>query len=98
MKIGIMSAAFPELNLDQLLEFLGQNGFGSVEIVCWPGGEAKDRKYGGVVHVDVETLNPGRIDEIQGKCTEQKVEISALGYYANPLQKILPNGSMTLTT
>lgn len=32
MKIGIMTAAFPGLNLDQVLEFLGQNEFGSAEI------------------------------------------------------------------
>lgn len=86
MKIGIMTAAFPSLGFDQVLDFLGDNGFESAEVACWPGGEGKDRKYGGVVHIDVETLSPGRIDDIRGRCAERGVEISALGYYANPLQ------------
>jgi sugar phosphate isomerase/epimerase len=47
MKIGVMSAAFPSLNFEQLLDFLSSNGFNSVEVACWPAGDEKDRKYGG---------------------------------------------------
>jgi len=85
MKIGIMSAAFPSLSFVEVLGFLGENGFGSVEAACWPAGAGKDRKYGGVVHIDVDSLNPTRIDEIKGQCQDSGIELSALGYYANPL-------------
>jgi sugar phosphate isomerase/epimerase len=85
MKIGIMSAAFPSLSFDELLELLERHGFGSAEIACWPAGEAKDRKYGGVVHIDVESLEPAAVDDIKGKCAARGVEIAALGYYPNPL-------------
>ena len=85
MKIGVMSAAFPSLNFTQLLDFLSANGFGSVEVACWPAGSGKDRKYGGVVHIDVNALSAARVDEIKGSCREKGVELSALGYYPNAL-------------
>lgn len=85
MKIGIMSAAFPTLSFEQVLDFLSTNGFGSVEVACWPAGAGKDRKYGGVVHIDVETLSTTRVDEIKGLSQEKGIEISVLGYYANTL-------------
>ena len=87
MKIGIMSAAFPSLSFEQLLDFLSANGFGSVEVACWPAGSGKDRKYGGVVHIDVDDLSPARIDEIKGLCNQKGVELSALGYYPNALHE-----------
>jgi sugar phosphate isomerase/epimerase len=85
MKIGIMSAAFPELGFGEVLTFLEENHFGSVEAACWPAGEGKDRKYGGVVHINVDDLPPSKVDEIQGECDEGGITLSALGYYANPL-------------
>jgi sugar phosphate isomerase/epimerase len=85
MKIGIMSAAFPGWSFEQVLDFLSDNGFGSVEACCWPSAGGKDRKYGGVVHIDVEALSPGKAEEIWGSSQDHGVEISALGYYPNPL-------------
>ncbi len=85
MKIGIMSAAFPSLDFEEVLSFLSDNGFGSVELACWPAGAGKDRKYGGVVHIDVDSLSSTSVDEIKGRCREKGIEISALGYYPNPL-------------
>ena len=85
MKIGIMSAAFPSLDFEEVLSFLSENGFGSVELACWPAGDGKDRKYGGVVHIDVDSLSSTNVDEIKGRSREKGIEISALGYYPNPL-------------
>jgi sugar phosphate isomerase/epimerase len=85
MKIGIMSAAFPTLNFEQVLDFLSTNGFGSIEVACWPAGAGKDRKYGGVVHIDVDSLTASRVDEIKGLSRDKEIELSALGYYANAL-------------
>lgn len=85
MKIGIMSAAFPDLSFAEVLDFLSGNGFRSIEVACWPAGAGKDRKYGGVVHLDVGSLSRTRADEVRGECADKGVEISALGYYPNPL-------------
>jgi sugar phosphate isomerase/epimerase len=85
MKIGVMTAAFPDLSLKELATWAADSGFQMLEIACWPAGEAKDRKYGGVVHVDVDSLTPDRASEINGMLAEKGLEISSLGYYPNPL-------------
>jgi sugar phosphate isomerase/epimerase len=85
MKIGIMSAGFPRLSLEEVATFASENGFQALEVCCWPTGEAKDRKYGGVVHIDVEALTPAKVSEINGMMSDKGLEITALGYYPNPL-------------
>jgi len=85
MKIGVMTAAFPNLSLEELATWASDSGFQMLEIACWPAGEAKDRKYGGVAHIDVDSLTPARASEINGMLAEKGLEISSLGYYPNPL-------------
>jgi sugar phosphate isomerase/epimerase len=85
MKIGVMTAAFPDLSLEELATWAADSGFEMLEIACWPAGEAKDRKYGGVVHIDVDSLTPDGASEINGTLAEKGLEISSLGYYPNPL-------------
>ena len=85
MKIGVMSAAFPNLSLEELATWASDNGFQMLEIACWPAGEGKDRKYGGVVHIDVDALTPATASEINAMLAEKGLEISSLGYYPNPL-------------
>jgi sugar phosphate isomerase/epimerase len=85
MRIGLMTPAFPELTLHEIMDFAVQNSFQTLEVACWPAREAKDRKYGGVAHIDVESLNPDKVAEIKQLQEDKKVEITALGYYVNPL-------------
>ncbi|RLC68222.1 MAG: sugar phosphate isomerase/epimerase [Chloroflexi bacterium] len=85
MKIGVMSAAFPNMSLEELATWAADNGFEMLELCCWPAGAGKDRKYGGVVHVDVEALTPDKASEINSMLKEKGLEISSLGYYPNPL-------------
>ena len=84
MKLGFVSAILPDLKLEQVLAFARAEGFGCVEVMCWPVGKA-ERKFAGVTHLDVTNLTRTRIDEILGHAAQEKVEISALGYYPNPL-------------
>ncbi len=51
-----------------------------LELACWPAGERKDRKYGGVVHVDVDSLTPDEASDINGMLAEKGLEISSLAY------------------
>ena len=55
MKLGFVSAIFPELPLDRVLAFARAEGFACIEAMCWPVGKA-ERKYAGVTHVDVTAL------------------------------------------
>lgn len=79
MKIGIMSAAFSNQSLKEVVKYASENGFQTLEVVCWPAGEEKDRKYGGVVHIDVDSLTLVKISEIKGMLSDAGVEITALG-------------------
>jgi sugar phosphate isomerase/epimerase len=85
MKIGILTAAFPELPLDSVMNWASDSGFGMLEVACWPAGEGKDRKYGGVVHIDAASLTKQKASEIVSGFKAKNLEISSLGYYPNPL-------------
>lgn len=85
MRIGVMSAAFPNMTLEELAAWAAGEGFQMLELACWPAGEAKDRRYGGVVHIDADNLSDARVDEIHGLLSEHGLEISSLGYYPNHL-------------
>jgi sugar phosphate isomerase/epimerase len=85
MKLGVMTAAFPDMSLEEVATWAAGSGFEMLEPCCWPAGEDKDRKYGGVVHIDVDALTPQKASEINGMLEEKGLEISSLGYYPNPL-------------
>ena len=84
MKLGFVSAILGDQPLHTVLATARDNGLRCVELMCWPVGRA-ERRYAGVTHVDVETLTPEQAVKIRQLCTEHDVEISALGYYPNPL-------------
>jgi len=84
MKLGLMTAALPNLALPELAEWAAGSGFGMLEIACWPVGK-KDRRYGGVTHIDVASLDAAGAKQIRGMLTGFGLDISSLGYYPNPL-------------
>jgi sugar phosphate isomerase/epimerase len=84
MKLGFVSAILPDLNLEQVLGYAAEEGFGCVEIMCWPPGGA-DRRYAGVTHIDVTRLDDTQAASIRNLVNKHGVEISGLGYYPNPL-------------
>ena len=64
MKLGLMSAAFPDLTLDQRAAWVAENGFEMLEIACWPPGKA-ERRYAGVTHIDVTEFDKAHAEEVQ---------------------------------
>lgn len=84
MKLGLMSAALPNLSLEELAKWAAENGFGMLEIACWPVGKA-ERRYAGVTHIDVATLTPEKAKQIRATLDDYGLDISSLGYYPNPL-------------
>lgn len=86
MKLGFVSAIFGELSFEEVLKAASELGYQCVEVMCWP--EAKeDRPYGGICHIDVTGFTQTKADDIRGLCEKYRVEISALGYYANSLSE-----------
>ena len=84
MKLGFVSAIFPDLTLPEVLQIAQETGYSAVELMCWPVGKA-DRRYAGVTHIDVVNLTSTEADHINSQVAEAGIEISALGYYPNPL-------------
>jgi len=84
MKLGFVSAIFPDLNLEQVLAFAAGERFSCIEAMCWPAGRA-ERRFAGVSHIDVAGFTRGRADEVNAACARHGVSLSGLGYYPNPL-------------
>ena len=84
MKLGFASAIFPDLSLQQVVEFASSSGFSCVELMCWPKGEA-ERRYAGVTHIDVVELTSDQAKQINELVSANRIDISGLGYYPNPL-------------
>ena len=82
MKLGLLTAAFPDLTLDEVAAWAAANGFQALEIACWPSAGGEKRRYAGVTHVDVESLDP---DAVLGTLDRHGLGISSLAYYPNNL-------------
>lgn len=85
MKLGFLTAAFPNLSLDQVAEWAGGNGFEALEIACWPSGGGERRRYAGVSHIDVERLDAAGAKNVHDLLSRHNLVISSLAYYPNNL-------------
>jgi sugar phosphate isomerase/epimerase len=84
MKLGFVSALFPDLSLEEVVAFAAAESFDGVELMCWPKGKA-ERRYAGVTHLEVTDFDRKRAAQVKQLFTSAGVAISALGYYPNPL-------------
>ena len=84
MKLGFVSAILADLALEEVVDFASENGFDAVEVMCWPKGKA-ERRYAGVTHIDVTSLDEDEAAGINKLFGDAGVAISGLGYYPNPL-------------
>jgi sugar phosphate isomerase/epimerase len=84
VQLGFVSAILADLSLPDVLRAAAEDGFDCVEVLCWPRGRA-ERRYAGVTHIDVVGFDDRAADGIRALLQDRGVEISALGYYPNPL-------------
>lgn len=84
MKLGFLTACFPNLSLEEIVTFAEKAGFQALEVACWPRN-GKDRAYGGTCHIDMNTLTDERAEAIQGLFHGSGLSISSLAYYPNNL-------------
>src|SRR5438477_7179732 len=82
MKLGLLTAAFPDQTLEQVARWAHENGFEALEIACWPSGGGERRRYAGVTHIDVEAFDA---DDVRATLDRHGLAISALAYYPNNL-------------
>jgi sugar phosphate isomerase/epimerase len=82
VQLGLLTAAFPDLTLDEVAAWATAEGFETLEIACWPAAGGERRRYAGVCHVDVERLDA---DAVLATLARHRLGISALAYYPNNL-------------
>ena len=82
MKLGLLTAAFPDTPLDEVADWAAGNGFEMLEVACWPASGGEKRRYAGVTHVDADALDP---DAIHATVERHGLAISSLAYYPNNL-------------
>lgn len=85
LDLGFASAILANFDFEYVVDFAGGNGFSCVEMMCWPAGNDDQRRYAGVSHIDIENLTDQRKADIKFKLQVAGINISALGYYPNPL-------------
>lgn len=81
MELGFVSALFGDLSFEEVLRHAAELGYDCVEVMCWPPG-GPDRKYGGVMHLDVTNFTQSLAEDTRSLCEKYGVGISALGYYS----------------
>jgi len=84
MKLGFFTAALPGSTLEQAAKWGAESGFQAIEIACWPP-EKPTRRYAGVTHIDVETLDNEKAKAIRSVLDGCGLSVSSLAYYPNPL-------------
>ena len=85
MKLGFLTAPFPDTPLEEVAAWAGANGFESLEIACWPPSGGAARRYAGTSHIDVTDLSESRAGEIVDMVASHGLTISGLGFYPNPM-------------
>jgi sugar phosphate isomerase/epimerase len=96
MKLGIASAALPQLSLEELAAWSASVGFEVLELMCWPVSKA-ERRYAGVTHVDVVDFTKAAAEQVLATVARYGLEISGLGYYPNPLHPDPAHRDMVIT-
>ena len=85
MKLGFLTAPLPDLPLEEVAAWAGENDFESIEIACWPPARGPSRRYAGTSHIDVTDLSESRATQIVEMVASHGLTISGLGFYPNPM-------------
>ena len=67
MRLGFLTAALPDMNLEQVASWAAESSFQMLEIACWPAGKA-ERRYAGVSHIDVDGSRQDRARRRSARC------------------------------
>ena len=84
MKLGLLTAPFPETPLIEVADWAASEGFEALEIACWPRSSGPTRRYAGTTHIDVANSRVQGEGDRRGAGGEGDRDLG-LGYYPNPL-------------
>ncbi|TPI69994.1 sugar phosphate isomerase/epimerase [Mesorhizobium sp. B3-1-3] len=84
MKLGLLTAPFPDTPLGEVADWARSVGFEALEIACWPKTFGASRRYAGTSHIDVD-VSAAQAKDIAAELAGKGLAISGLGFYPNPL-------------
>lgn len=82
MRIGFITACFPQLDLGEVCAFAASTGYEALEIAAWP--PAADRPFT-ASHLDVRDLGPDRVEDTRRLLDDHGIQACSLSYYDNNL-------------
>ena len=85
MQLGLLTAPFPDTPLEEVADWAAASGFSALEVACWPVADGPVRRYAGTTHIQVADISESQGKEIVDQLKGKGIDISALGYYPNPL-------------
>jgi sugar phosphate isomerase/epimerase len=85
MRLGLLTAPFPETPLADVVDWTAANGFDAIEIACWPRTTGPTRRYAGTSHIDVASISASEASDLAATIRGKGLTISGLGFYPNPL-------------
>ena len=74
MKLGFITSILDTYSFEEVIDFASRTGYDCVEVACWPVGKA-ERRYAGVTHIDVDTLDDAKVEHIKSYCKEKGVSV-----------------------
>ncbi|MBN7807845.1 sugar phosphate isomerase/epimerase [Agrobacterium rosae] len=102
MKLGFIDTIFANKSFEEVMDFAADQGFDNVEVACWPkksqtevdaflasNGDIQEsllNYFIGITHIDVHTLTDEKVACLKEYQRKTGVAISALAYYANPIE------------
>jgi sugar phosphate isomerase/epimerase len=84
MELGLFTAAFPGMPLEQIADWASASGYQALEIAAWPTSVV-ERRYAGVSHIDAATLDKAGAARLRSMMHDRSLGISSLGFYPNIL-------------
>ncbi|CDX28089.1 Xylose isomerase domain protein TIM barrel [Mesorhizobium plurifarium] len=84
MKLGLLTAPFPDTPLGEVADWARSAGFEALEIACWPKTSGASRRYAGTSHIDVD-IPAAQAKDIAAELAGKGLAVSGLGFYPNPL-------------
>ncbi|TPI47133.1 sugar phosphate isomerase/epimerase [Mesorhizobium sp. B2-9-1] len=84
MKLGLLTAPFPDTPLGEVADWARSAGFEALEIACWPKTSGASRRYAGTSHIDVD-VPAAEAKDVAAELAGKGLTISGLGFYPNPL-------------
>ncbi|MDG4875764.1 sugar phosphate isomerase/epimerase [Mesorhizobium sp. WSM4935] len=84
MKLGLLTAPFPDTPLGEVADWARSAGFEALEIACWPKTSGASRRYAGTSHIDAD-VSAAEAKDIADELAGKGLAVSGLGFYPNPL-------------